>query len=770
MIVVLAEKPSVGRDLARILGATKRYDGWMEGNGYGVTWAFGHLIELEEPSKYDPSLKKWSLESLPIIPDSFLLKVSSAKGVKQQFNVIKKLFKSAESLICATDAGREGELIFRYILEMCKCTEKPTKRLWISSLTDEAIKEGFSQLKPLSKYDNLANAAKCRAQSDWIVGLNATRGYTAQHSNGQGLLSVGRVQTPILSLIVNRNHEIRNFKPENYWELWTLYRSIKFKHKKNKFKTKEDAQKIQNEVAPNPFIITKIEEKNTSQPPPQLLDLTGLQKSMNRLHNFTANETLKIAQKLYEKKHISYPRTDSCYLSDDLYGQCAKTLENLTIKYPEQIACLNLRTLQKNKRFFNSSKVTDHHAIIPTFQMPGHLDNQEKLVYEAVVLRFIAIFYPKCEKAHTTINGEVKGEIFKAKGTRVIKPGWQALYKNNNEEKKDNEQILPTFKEKEEGPHQPEVKKCSTKPPKSYNEATLLSAMETAGKTVDNEELKEAIKDRGLGTPATRAGIIETLLKREYIYKEKKQLHATSKGEELILLLTPQSTLTSAEMTADWEYRLKQIEKGLLTADEFIANIKEFTKKIIQALKDQTGNNSLNYGNCPLCSKPVIKGKTGYGCSDWRNGCKFRFHANQFGAELKEKEIRFLLFNGKLAYPRKLTDSEGKEIHGYIIMNKTSGELGIQISKAKIAKESIGSCPQCGSSILEKPKSYSCIDCEFVIWKKIAKRDISKTVVNALLSGNKSQVLKGFTSKAGKFFSAALIIKDGKVSFAFLPK
>ena len=770
MIVILAEKPSVGRDLARILGATRRHDGWMEGNGYGVTWAFGHLIELEEPSTYDPSLKKWSLESLPIIPSSFLLKVSQAKGVEQQFNVIKKLFESAESLVCATDAGREGELIFRYIMEMCNCTKKPTRRLWINSLTDEAIKEGFSKLRPLSEYNNLAAAARCRAEADWIVGLNATRGYTVQYSNGMGLLSVGRVQTPILSLIVNRDHEIGNFKPENYWELWTLYREVKFKHKKDKFKTEEDAQKLQNELAPNPFVITKIEEKKTSHFPPQLFDLTGLQKSMNQLHNLTAAETLNVAQKLYEKKHISYPRTDSCYLSDDLYGQCPNTLTNLAKNYPDQIAFLNLKKLSKNKLFFNTSKVTDHHAIIPTCQIPQHLDNQEKLVYEAIALRFIAIFYPKCEKAHTTISGEVKGEIFKAKGTRIIKLGWQALYKDTIDKINDSEQILPDFQEKEEGAHQMEVKKCSTKPPKSYNEATLLGAMETAGKTVDNEELKEAIKERGLGTPATRAGIIETLLKREYIYKEKKQIHATPKGEELIFLLTPQSTLTSAEMTADWEYRLKQIEKGQLSANEFITNIKEFTKTIIHALKNPTENNSLNYGNCPLCSKLVIKGKTGYGCSDWKNGCKFRFHANQFGTELKEKEVRSLLFNGKLPYPQKLTDPEGKEIHGYIIMDKTSGELAISQSEAKLSEDSIGSCPQCGSSIIEKAISYSCIDCEFVIWKKIAKKDISKEVVTDLISGNKTQVLNGFISKTGKPFSASLIIKDGKVSFDFPPR
>ena len=770
MIVVLAEKPSVGRDLARILGATRRYNGWMEGNGYSVTWAFGHLIELEEPDKYDPALKKWSLELLPIIPPSFLLKVSSTKGVKEQFNVIKKLFLSATSLVCATDAGREGELIFRYILEMCKCTKKPATRLWISSLTDEAIKDGFNNLKPLSKYDNLAAAAKCRAQADWIVGLNATRGYTIQHSHGQGVLSVGRVQSPVLSLIVNRNLEIRNFKPEDYWELWTKYRDVKFKHKKNKFKTEAEAKNLLNKLTPHSFVITKVEEKSTSQPPPQLFDLTGLQKEMNRKHSLTANETLKIAQSLYEKKHISYPRTDSCYLSDDLHNPCKKTLQILKKYYSEQIKPINIEKIQKNKRFFNSSKVTDHHAIIPTNQLPKHLDNQERLVYESIVLRFLATFYPKCEKAHTTVSGEVEKEIFKAKGTRIIKQGWLALYKQDSNTKKEEDQLLPDFKKGEEGSHKPETKKCSTKPPKSYNEATLLGAMETAGKTIDDDELKEAIKERGLGTPATRAGIIETLLKREYIYKEKKQLHATLKGEELIRLLTPQATLTSAEMTADWEQSLKQIEKGLLKADDFITNIKDFTKKIIQGLKDGTENNPLNFGNCPLCSKPVMKGKIGYGCSAWKEGCKFRFHSKQFGIEIKDMEVRTLLFSGMLTYPRKLINEGGDETHGYIIMDKHTGQLGITESKIKMAKDSLGDCPKCSSSIIEKFKNYSCVNCDFLIWKKIAKRDVTKTVVKTLLAGDKSQVLQGFKSKVGKTFSAALILRDGKVSFDFPPR
>lgn len=767
MIVVLSEKPSVGRDLARILGATKRNDGWMEGNGYSVTWAFGHLIELEEPDGYDPALKKWSLGSLPILPDPFQLKVSSAKGVKQQFNVIKKLFKSADSIICATDAGREGELIFRYIQQMCQCENKPAKRLWINSLTDEAIKEGLRQLRPLSDYDNLAAAAKCRAQADWIVGLNATRGYTVKYSRGQGVLSVGRVQTPVLSLIVHRDLEIRNFKPENYWELWTHYRAVKFKHITDRFKKEDEAKALFDKVVSSPFLITKIEEKSTSQPPPQLFDLTGLQKSMNRLHSFTANETLTIAQSLYEKKCISYPRTDSCYLSEDIYKTCGKTLQNLSKLYPEQVTPLNLEKLEKSKRFFNSAKVTDHHAIIPTSQIASNLDARERIVYEAIIFRFVAIFYPNCEKAHTTVTGVANGETFKAKGTRIVKPGWLAVYRDEDEPKKDEEQMLPNFEKNESGPHKPEVKQCSTKPPKHYNEATLLGSMETAGKSVEDEELREAMKERGLGTPATRAGIIETLLKRDYIYKEKKQLHATSKGEELISLLGPQAPLASAEMTADWELRLKQVEKGTLAGNTFIDSIKEYTRSIVKVLNGEAPNNPLNYGHCPLCAEPVIKGNTGYGCSAWKKGCLFRFHATQFGVELNESDARSLIFEGKIPHPRKLVDSEGQELFGFIVMDKTLGIISAQTSEPKSAVNAIGSCPKCSCSIIDKFKTYACVSCDFTIWKKIAQKDISTTVAKSLLTRGKSQMLKGFKSKTGKAFNAFLVLKEGKVSFEF---
>lgn len=767
MIVVLAEKPSVARDLARVLGATKRQEGYLEGNGYAVTWAYGHLVQLEEPEAYDAALKRWNLTSLPILPEPFCLKVSSAKGVKQQFNVIKKLMKSADSLICATDAGREGELIFRYILQMCGCEKKPAKRLWISSLTDAAIQAGFQSLKPLSDYDHLAAAARCRAQADWIVGMNATRGYTVLHSQGRGVLSLGRVQTPVLALIAHRDHEIQQFKPEDYWELWTIYRAVKFKHCQDRFKAKEAAELLCNKVRSSPFKIMQIEEKNSSQPAPQLFDLTELQRTMNRLHGFTAMQTLELAQTLYEKKLISYPRTDSRYLSDDLYKQCGNILRNLKCQHADQIEPIDLEALPKSKRYFDTSKVTDHHAIIPTGEGSSALNAQENAVYHAIATRFLAIFYPNCEKVHTSVEGQAAGEVFKAKGTRIVKPGWLILYQSEKQEKKseEEEQLLPPFELNEHGEHQPEVKTCRTKPPLHFSEATLLSAMETAGKKVDDEELREAMKEKGLGTPATRAGIIETLLKREYIKKEKKQLLATEKGFELLRLLPPQSTLASAEMTAEWEHRLKQIEKGVFRADDFMQHVKDFISKIIVGLKNPLEEGLL--GDCPLCKAPVIQGKLGFGCSAWKSGCPFRFHAEQFGTKIEPKEVRALLQRGRLTYPRKLKDTLGNEINGYVTMDLHTGQIGMIAREAKIEAEAIGTCPQCHGSVIEKLKTYACCNCEFAIWKVIARRKISKTLAQVLLSKGKSQVLKGFFSKTGKPFSAALLVKDGKVAFQF---
>lgn len=641
MKVVLTEKPSVARDLARILKANKRCEGYFEGTEYLITWAFGHLVELCEPHEYDPIYQKWNLNHLPILPEEFKLKVSSNKGVKQQFNIIKKLFKSAKVIICATDSGREGELIFRYIQQLCKVNNKQTFRLWLNSLTDQAIVEGFSKLKPISEYDSLANAARARSEADWIIGMNATRAFTIKYSQGRGVFSLGRVQTPVLALIVKRDREIKNFIPEDYWELWTIYKNVKFKHTKDRFKKHIDAEDILKKIQGQSFEIVNLEEKNISIPPPFLFDLTELQRTMNKSFGFTATQTLSLCQNLYEKKLISYPRTDSRFLTEDLFSECSKIFGKLKALYENEI---NEAVVTKSKRVFDNSKVKDHHAIIPTGLISHQLSKEESIIFQAICKRMIAVFYPPCKKMQTIVHGVVSTEKFVAKGTRILSLGWYALYQNEKkEEKEEEEQNLPSFIIGENGNHQPEIKTCKTKPPQHYTEGTLLSAMETAGKVIEDEELKEAIKEKGLGTPATRAAIIETLLKREYISKDKKKILSTSKGQELISLFTHDFILASSEMTAEWEYKLKQIESGKMESSQFMKEIHLLAKKIIGSVTQKQEVNINNLGLCPLCSSPVIKGNTGFGCSSWKGGCLFRFHAHQEGIILESEDVLRLL-------------------------------------------------------------------------------------------------------------------------------
>jgi len=646
MKVILTEKPSVARDIAAHLGAHKKNDGYLEGNGYQVTWAFGHLIALKNPEDYDPSLKKWSLATLPFIPQQFELKVVEDKGISKQFAIIKKLIKSATELICATDAGREGELIFRYILTMTQCTHKPWKRLWLSSLTEEALHTAFKNLKPGTHYDNLYAAAKCRSESDWIVGLNATRNFTVRYGRGNILWSVGRVQTPVLAMIVKRDDEIRHFKVEPFWELFTKYRDVAFKYKNDRFKTKIDAEAILNKVKDQPFIIEKVGCKNENEHPPLLYDLTELQRDMNRKLGISAADTLQIAQTLYEQKFITYPRTDSRYLTNDLKTQVVQTLEKLKQIKHKEIEPLNLAQLNFSNRIVNDKKVTDHHAIIPTGKLPGTLPFQSQAIYEAIVTRLIAVFYPSCIKEHTTIDGTSNKEPFQAKGVRILVPGWTTLYPKKQEENPDSKpaqevQILPEFKKGEKGPHSPYVTEGKTTPPPHYNENALLGAMETAGKLVDDENLKEALKEKGLGTPATRASIIETLLKREYIQRKGKILVATNLGRYLIALIQDQN-LKSPELTGEWEAKLKEIEQGKFSATNFMQQIAQYTVQII-ALSDMSKINYETYGYCPKCKNPVIKGKVGYGCSKWQEGCSFVLWKEYKGTVLNEEQIRILL-------------------------------------------------------------------------------------------------------------------------------
>lgn len=768
MKVILAEKPSVARDIARVIGARTRKEGYLEGNGYRVTWAFGHLVELAPPEVYDKDLKRWTLSPLPFIPAQFKLQLSAEKGVKKQFGIIKKLFQQADEIICATDAGREGELIFRYIAQLCRVKSKPAKRLWVSSLTDQAIRAGFAGLKPLADFDNLADAARCRSEADWIIGLNTTRAYTVKYSHGRGVLSVGRVQTPVLAMIVKRERQIRDFKPEDYWELWTCYRAARFKHAKERFKKEDSCRKVYQAVLGRPLTITDITDKKISRMPPGLFDLTELQRVMNRKAGFPANKTLSIAQDLYEFKLISYPRTDSRYLTDDIFPQCKRILTRLGEIKSTEIGRLRLDTLRKHRNYFNNAKVNDHHAIIPTGQVPKSLRSDHQRVFHEIVTRFIAIFYPPCEKAHTTVDAQVADEKFRAKGTRIITEGWLALYGGDDKTNKNDEaeQMLPSFSPGESGAHTPEVKKCRTKPPKHFTEASLLSAMESAGKTIEEEELQDAMKAKGLGTPATRAGIIETLVKRDYIAKQKRLLLTTAKGEDLIRLMTPQRTLTSPKLTGEWEHQLKLMEKGRIPARKFMAEVTQYAHQIIATLNSREADATLGYGPCPLCGSPVIKGKTGFGCSAWRKGCPFRFQAEQFGTLLTEKDIPALLTAGRLRRPRKLKAPDGSRISGYITL-EGNGTIGILSREAKVRTDAVGPCPLCNGNVIEKPIGFACDSCDFIIWKKIAGRKTSQALAKLLLSKGRSRELKGFRSKAGKRFSAILKLTNGKVEFEF---
>lgn len=646
MIVILTEKPSVARDIAAYLGARQRHEGYYEGNGYQVTWAFGHLISLKEPEDYNPSLKKWTLATLPFIPHPFELKVVEDKGIRKQFAIIKKLFKSAAELICATDAGREGELIFRYILSMTQCVNKPWKRLWLSSLTDDALRTAFQNLKPGSDYNHLYAAARCRSEADWIVGLNATRNFTVRYGRGKTLWSVGRVQTPVLAMIVKRDDEIRHFKSEPFWELFTKYREVAFKLKDDRFKSKEEAERILNAIKDYPFVIDNLAIKKENEHPPLLYDLTELQRDLNRKHGMTAADTLQIAQALYEQKLITYPRTDSRYLSSDMKAQVVETLALLKKIKTKELEPLNVSQLPFSNRIVNDKKVTDHHAIIPTGNLPQSLSFQSQVVYDAIVTRLIAAFYPSCLKEVTTIEGSANKKIFQAKGVRILVAGWTVLYPKKSEENADMKQTqeiqeLPSFEKGESGPHVPYITDGKTKPPAHYNENALLGAMETAGKFVEDEALKEILKEKGIGTPATRASIIETLIKRGYIQRTGKALTATDLGRYLIALIQDQN-LKSPELTGEWESKLKEIEKGNFSPDDFMQGIVQFTKQLIME-SDLGKINDETYGDCPKCKNPIIKGNRGYGCSKWQEGCSFVLWKKYKNIEFNERQIRTLL-------------------------------------------------------------------------------------------------------------------------------
>ena len=679
MIVCIAEKPSVAKDIARIIGANAPHDGYMEGNGYQVTWTFGHLCELKEPDDYTPMWKRWSLAALPMIPQRFGIKLIDDAGIRKQFSIIERLMQAADSIINCGDAGQEGELIQRWVMQkaQAKC---PVKRLWISSMTDEAIRQGFQELKDQADYQSLYLAGLSRAIGDWILGMNATRLYTLKYGQNRQVLSIGRVQTPTLALIVNRQKEIDNFEPEPYWVLATIYRDTQFTATSGKFTSKEEGEKAFGTIAGKPFTVTDVSKKKGTEAPPHLYDLTSLQVDCNKKFSYSADMTLKLIQSLYEKKFTTYPRVDTQYLSDDIYPQCPQILNGVSqakvfsqqkyLPMIQQLASFG-KQLPKSKKVFDSSKVTDHHAIIPTGVAPSGLTDMEANVYDLIAKRFISAFYPDCKFSTTTVmgkventdNGKVEKVEFKVSGKEILDPGWRAVYardtQNADEEdsKKDaEERTLPSFTKGETGPHTPTLTEKWTTPPKYYTEATLLRAMETAGKFVEDEELRAALKENGIGRPSSRAGIIETLFKRHYIKRQRKNLIATPTGIELIDTIH-EELLKSCELTGIWEKKLRDIEHHTYDPGQFVNELKEqISKIVIDVLADNTSRrvtvlseedlkkkepakkkapakspvkaepvDTLVGKPCPVCGKGVIiKGKAAYGCSNWKTGCTYR--------------------------------------------------------------------------------------------------------------------------------------------------
>lgn len=600
MIVCITEKPSVAKDIAAILGANIRRDGYFESDNYCVTWTFGHLCCLKEPNDYCEEWKYWNLSTLPMIPARFGIKLIDDKGILNQFKTIERLIQQADEVINCGDAGQEGELIQRWVMQKAAC-KKPVKRLWISSLTEEKIKEGFSNLKPQSDYDNLYYAGLSRAIGDWILGMNATRLYTKRYAQGRNVLSIGRVQTPTLALIVSRQREIDNFTPEDFWEIKTLYRNTTFNSTKGRYKKEADAIEVIDDIKNYPITITSVTEKKGKEAPPRLFDLTSLQVECNKKYSFSADETLKLIQSLYEKKVTTYPRVDTTYLSEDIYPTIPGILKALT-PYANITGPVLSKKIPKSKKVFDDTKVTDHHAIIPTNMPPqnANLSHDEKLVYNLVAKRFIAAFYPDCIFATTIVLADINKSQFKATGKVIVSEGWRAVYSkestNENAEQQDDNSILPVFSVGESGPHTPSLLKKTTQPPKLYNEGTLLRAMETAGKFVDNEDLREAMKENGIGRPSTRAAIIETLFKRRYIRKERKSLIPTTAGIQIIDTIK-EPLLKSAELTGIWENKLRMIERGTFSASQFINELKQLIHDIVLNVLRDNGSSSIIVDN-----------------------------------------------------------------------------------------------------------------------------------------------------------------------------
>ena len=725
MKLCIAEKPSVAAEIALIVGAKSRRDGFYEGNDYCVTWTFGHLCTLKEPHDYLADWKHWYLGDLPLIPSKFGVKVINDKGVQKQFNTIEQLVQKADMVINCGDAGQEGELIQRWVLFKAGCN-KPMKRLWISSLTEEAIKEGFEHLREGSDFDRLYAAGSSRAIGDWLLGMNATRLFTLKYGQAGQVLSIGRVQTPTLGLIVARQKEIESFVPEIYWELKTVYKEVLFSSTKGKFTTVEEGEQFLNSITEAPFAITEFSKKAGTESAPRLFDLTSLQVECNRKFAFSADETLKIIQSLYEKKVTTYPRVDTTYLSDDIYPKIPAILKGLE-GYSEFTQVVLSGKIPKSKKVFDNSKVTDHHAIIPTGVTNHSLSRDEQIVFDLVTRRFIANFYPDCTFSTTTVMGMVKDVEFKATGKQIVKEGWRVVLQSAALREKSDEDILPEFVKGESGPHEPNLAEKETSPPKPYTEATLLRAMETAGKQIDDEELREAMKDNGIGRPSTRANIIETLFRRKYIERQKKNIRATSTGVQLIEVIQ-NDLLKSAELTGIWEKKLRQIERGEFPVEQFMSELKQMVADLVFSVKNETrrfvvasssdtqaatsesakkAQPAVKF-NCPACNEgEMLRGNKAWGCSRYAEGCKTIIPFEFLGKKISEKQFSSLIQKRKTDLIKGFTVN-GSKADGILSFDENFALRLEQVEKVEKPRNP-DLCPACGKGeILQGRTAWGC--------------------------------------------------------------
>lgn len=678
MKLCIAEKPSVAKDIAQIIGATNRNDGYWEGNGYWVSWTFGHLCTLKEPADYTPDWKRWNINVLPMIPDNFGIKLIENGGVKKQFDTIAHLVQNCDEVINCGDAGQEGELIQRWVLSKAK-NKKPIKRLWISSLTKEAIQEGFENLKEGSKYDNLYAAGTARAIGDWLLGMNATRLYTLKFGAFKQVFSVGRVQTPTLALIVERQKEIDAFISETYFDLKTIYRDVEFAGTKGKLKEKEKGEEIINSIKEVDFEIKSYIQKEGKELTPSLFDLTSIQVECNKKFGYTAEETLTYVQYLYEQKLVTYPRVDTAYLPNDVYPKIAGILQNLTayVKFTEPLLGKKIR---KSTKVFNDKKVTDHHAIIPTGEDPSKvgLSLEQKKTYDLITRRFIAVFHPDCIVSNTTVLGMSLKHEFRATGKQILEPGWRVLFESKSKDTKsqDEEQVMPVFEKGEKGPHEPELVEKQTKAPSYFTEATLLRAMESAGKQIDDDELRDLMKENGIGRPSTRANIIEKLFSRKYLVRQKKRIMATATGKELIDLIET-DLLKSAELTGVWEKKIRDIEHGTYDVKSFKAELNQMVKELADQVKSQQYKQKQTV--CPKCEiGHLIRGKNAWGCSDWKKGCKFTLPFEYKGINISDSELNELLQKGVSKYNYIFNKKKPKDLKKMVFNNKL--KLGVSES------------------------------------------------------------------------------------------